>query len=1060
MDVAAPFSGSPKVIGLLLAVWLLMVSPLAAQQQELDPAATQEYAVAFGLQSKKLPAQAAKRWQRFLQKFPKDPRVDKALHNLGVCQLQADQFAESAATFRNLLAKYPKFASRDASQFNLGLALYNIGAASKKPEDLRAAAAAFAELPAKYAQSEQAPTALYYQAECRYLAGDTEQAVPVYAQFVKSYPQHALLPDVRYALGAAQQQLGQHAEAAATFREFLAKHPQHELADECRLRSGLCLFSEKKFAEAEKSFAPLAAKADSPFADLALLRQAQCLGETGRVPQAIALYRSLLSKFPESKYKTSAQLEIGRRLFETGKSQEALAPLREVVAAKCDDSAAAAYWLGKAQIKLNQAVAAAATLDQAIKAYPQSDVLPHLLLTRIDALYEQPDKRKQTVAMYGDFAAQHPDHELAPQAHYMAGLAALDVEDFPAAKKITAAFLANPKFGKHPLTPDVLFVAGESHLLTEQADQAEGFYRKLIAANPQHAQAPLAQVRIGYCLYLDEKYADAVQALTQAVGKIKAPALLAEAQLLIGRCQADAGKRAEAVAALTAALKAKPDWTRADEVLLALAQNLHAQGKLPEAQSNLQRLLSAFSKSRLRDRALYELGQIAEQQKKLDDAVARYRETLSGFPEGDVAPLAAYGVGHLLFVKEDYSQAVQAFSTLLTRYADSKIAARGQYERGLAHHRLQQFEPGAKDLSAYLSTKPAEADALDASFALALCQVGLKQFDAAAKSLETLASNRDYARRDRALYELAFARRELKQDKESAAAFEQLATQLPKSPLAPESWFRLGDYHETAGRFGDAGAAYASGVKCSAALPDTPAELREKLQFKVGWAQYSQEKFDEAAASFQSQLKQFSKGALAVDAAYLAGDALYRQQRFDQALPLFAQVIAAKSQKYQPRALYRAGAAAGELKKWADSQRFYQSLVSQFGKFELINEARYGLGLALQNQQKLTEARQEYEQVTQATRTETAAKARFMIGRCCLASGKFEEALEHFVETSVYPYPEWQARAHFELGSCFVELKQPEKAIASFQTLVEKFPQHAQAAEAAKLIESLNKSRK
>ncbi len=191
---------------------------------------------------------------------------------------------------------------------------------------------------------------------------------------------------------------------------------------------------------------------------------------------------------------------------------------------------------------------------------------------------------------------------------------------------------------------------------------------------------------------------------------------------------------------------------------------------------------------------------------------------------------------------------------------------------------------------------------------------------------------------------------------------------------------------------------------------------------------------------------------------YLAGECLYRQNKFQEALPLFEQVIQVKARKYLPRALYRSGACQASLKQWPASQKSYSALIEQFTDFDMIQEARYGLGWALQNQEKLDEARAVYEQVTRAVNTETAAKSRFMIGEIAFRQKKHEEAVEHFLEAALgYSYPEWQALGYYEAGRCFIELKEPKKAIQTLETIVKKFPNHPRAKDAVTLIEGLKK---
>ena len=138
------------------------------------------------------------------------------------------------------------------------------------------------------------------------------------------------------------------------------------------------------------------------------------------------------------------------------------------------------------------------------------------------------------------------------------------------------------------------------------------------------------------------------------------------------------------------------------------------------------------------------------------------------------------------------------------------------------------------------------------------------------------------------------------------------------------------------------------------------------------------------------------------------------------------------------------------------AQQHFDALTKQFAKFEQLSEARYGLGFSLQNQNQLDPAMAVYEQVTKETNSETAAKARFMMGECAFAQKKFEVAWPHFLEAALgYPYPEWQALGQFEAGRCFIELKMLDKARESLQTVVDKFPDHARAKDAATLLAGL-----
>ena len=91
-----------------------------------DAGASRDYNVALGFLKKKLYPQAAARWTKFIQTYPKHERLAFANYYLGVCQFHQKQLPQAAATFRIVLTKYPKFKNADGAQFNLAL-LYGNG---------------------------------------------------------------------------------------------------------------------------------------------------------------------------------------------------------------------------------------------------------------------------------------------------------------------------------------------------------------------------------------------------------------------------------------------------------------------------------------------------------------------------------------------------------------------------------------------------------------------------------------------------------------------------------------------------------------------------------------------------------------------------------------------------------------------------------------------------------------------------------------------------------------------------------------------------------------------
>lgn len=1051
----------PALVAITLTVLLFAPLPLTAADDP-NPEATRQYAVAYGFQSKKLFAQAIPRWAEFLKAFPQDTRVPNAHYQLGVCQLSEKKLPEATATFKLILATFPQFKHLDGAQFNLGLALFQTAQTSKQPNDFKTAAAEFANVPAKFAQSTLAADATYYQAECLYLAADKPTASATYQKVIATYPAATILPDAFYGLGTTQADLDQHIEAATTFTKLLQSFPQSPLVPETKLRLGTALVAQKKHAEAEPHFVQAAAVANFPLADVATLKQGQALFDQNKFPEAAAIFEAIPTKFPKSEQIGPAWTGAGKSRFKAAQFPQAQTALTTVVTQKLPTAPEAAYWLGRTLIALKQPAAVIPAVDPVIAANAQSEFIPALQLVRIDSIYEIPERRKETIPLYAQFAGQFAAHELAPEAKYRAALAALQTADFPNAQAHAEQFFATAPFAKHALVSEVIFVGGEAYLLNlpdANLAKAEPLFRRLVTEFPTSPHVPKAQVRIGLCLYSagiaanqPPKFEECIAYLNLIVATLKDPALIAEARYLIGRAHGEMKRHPDAVAAFRAAQQAKPDWDRLDEVQLALGVSLRAVNDPPNATVELTKL-NQIATSKLRDRALFHLGEIDRGLKKPDTAVAFYQQVITGFPMSDLVSAAMYGSGAALFEKPDFANAIPHLTKLIAEKPQSELVPAALFLRGLCQHRLKQFDPALKDLTQFVATgKAVEKDALDAKFAMALCQVGLKQFDPSIATLtQLLAAKPDYPDADKCYYEIAFANLELKKDKEATDAFRSLATKLPTSPLAPEAFFRVGDFHETQKQPTEAIAAFTAGL----AAAKTP-ELRERLHYKLGWVQHDQKQFPAALITFQNQIKEFPQGPLNADANFLAGECQFRQDKFAEALPFYAAVITAKSERFHAKALYRSGVCTTQLKQWPQAQQHFTALIQAFPKFEQLAEARFGLGFAQQNQSQFDPAKATYLLVTKESRTETAAKARFMMGQCALAAKNYAEASEHFLESAFgYPYEEWQCQGQFEAAKCFIELKDVEKARESLETITKRFPNHARAKEATTMLAAL-----
>ncbi len=349
---------------------LLLATVTIAQETEAEKAATRDYVVAQGFQKKRLFADAATHWKKFLTTHTKSVRLPAVRLNLAVCQLQLKQYPGASATLRQLLKLNPQYKLADRVQYNLGLAMDNIAVGSGKAPDFEAAAVEYGRVAARYPKSAFALPALYYQAECLFSAEKLAAAVVVYNKALALKPSPKLEPDILYGLGTAQEGLKTYPAAVVTYQRFLKAHGKRPEATEISLRLGLCLFRQEKFAESQPLFARAAAVKDFPQADLALLQQGHAMRQQQKLAEAAAVFESLPKRFAKSSYTSESLLAAGKCRFgvaDYAKAQLALTPV--VADPKSVEGAEASAWLGRTLVKLKKPAYAVVVYYKAIAAF-------------------------------------------------------------------------------------------------------------------------------------------------------------------------------------------------------------------------------------------------------------------------------------------------------------------------------------------------------------------------------------------------------------------------------------------------------------------------------------------------------------------------------------------------------------------------------------------------------------------------------------------------------------------------------------------------------------------
>jgi TolA-binding protein len=242
---------------------------------------------------------------------------------------------------------------------------------------------------------------------------------------------------------------------------------------------------------------------------------------------------------------------------------------------------------------------------------------------------------------------------------------------------------------------------------------------------------------------------------------------------------------------------------------------------------------------------------------------------------------------------------------------------------------------------------------------------------------------------------------------------------------------------------------------------EPPPELTDKVRVRLGDALLA--KGDAKAALVQfNPVAANAMSPVAPQAIYRAGEAHLALKDPAEAVKRFAAFRDQGPLQNLPsltdRALLRLGYALGLLKQWEPSRQAYEQVVNRFGGGPWGNEARYGVGWALQNQGQFDNAVNWYAQVTANTVMELAARAQMNIGLCRLAQKRYAEASTALlVVPFTYDYPHLAGLSLVEAARAFSENKQDDQAIRLLERVIRDYPDTEAAGAARKRMAELGR---
>lgn len=1054
---------------------------------------------------------AAEQWEKLLSQHPTSSLTGKAHYNAGICFIQTSNFEKSISHFKSSLPKLENdqavkqpqaFLYLGFAQFRQGQLLKQDAATEESTKLLTTATQTFANLLKNHPEFVDADQACYFQGGAFEELGQLENALASYTKML-DYPKQAFKLEGLYAIADMYDQLGQYAKALENFEAVFAEAEtgNSPLLDEIRWRTGSTLMSlatadenrgdkesaTEKLTRAQKLLADLVAQDPSTknpgfaqIADDARYELAFCSRRLGQFEAAAKLFEQVASNASPSRASESLA-NAARNYIDADKPDLAIPILEQVIESDSKNASLAAHWLSGVQLKSNAPQEAYDTATRQIEKTrndtTRDAVWVALLMDQADAAFEIPAKRKESIALFDAIAAQYPDHPLAPSALHSSAFTSLDVNDYETAIETVTRFEAD--YADHEILDDTLEIKAEAFLLNNQPSEAAKVFEQLIASSEGHKNHKRWQIRSGLATYMNKEFDAAIAKLTPLLDSLTDGAddnLLAETRFWIGSSQFQLKDYAASASSLLESYQKNSKWKRTEETLLTLCRAQLESGDAESAAATAKILIDGYAESPLLSDLHYHLGEHNYDAEKFEDALEHFGIVNRQYGDSKFAPFSLFNAAYCQLELKKYGESDKLFTELIDKFPDHELANRAKIGRGASRRKTGDVESSISDLTEFLDSNPDTESRANALYELGLAQVDVSKWNDAIATFKTLIEEySDSPRLDRYYYELAWASRAVEEEDVALEYFTKITIDRPDSPLAAEANFHVGTDAYNKDDFDKAIVAYKLCIDSK-----TQDHIREKAAYKLAWAHYKQEQFQEAHDGFANQVALFPKGELLADGMFMVAEALYRLKNHSRAYEAYtvAKPVVDAAEQVEPKikwlTMLHGAQSANKLKKYEEALELVKDLGSSDADISFKQDAWLEMGTAHSGLKQPEQALAYYRKAAENL-GKTGARARCMIGDSYFKDKKFDEAVNEFklvyfgfggpqAADDVKP---WQAYAIYEAARCnFVQVNAaPEnlkprliaEAIKQFEYLLEHYQDDRLAPEARKQLNTLKK---
>jgi len=863
-------------------------------------------------------ADAANQWEKIISTEPNWPRIGVAYLNLGVCKVSQGKFSEAFDPLKQSLKLSGNPVDTPKALMFLGYAQMNHGnqlSLSKDPADLEesstyltTATQTLGKITKGFPDFELSDQATYFRGQSFYKLDRLNEAIAEFEK-VTDNEDATFRKGAFFDMAKAYQRQGELTLAQSAYDSYFSiaqsesKNNPAALVEArlstAKAKLSLASLASKKgettdvaalYRDVEEILQPLVDDPNSGARDEAIFNSALAAVGLGDGEKAASLFATVAS-LPDSSLSQQSAVLAGRELSQLKRYDRAIEMLRPIAESDSRFGIEAAIILSSALRMTDQPESALKITKRWTQNAPNSNLIVPLLMEQADATYMIDGQKKQAAKLYTTLALEYPQSPATADALYRA--AAADWETFATKDAIEKARQFVERFPKHPRVPAAQSILADAAIADEDFVQGESIYRALARDYPDDPDVSRWTLRIGWALFLQDKYSEARDFLKTRVDTIAQPEDQSEAFHWIGESEYELKNYRDAISALNQSLESSMPWAHLDATLFTRLQSELALAQFDDALASANLLQKEFPDSKLVSESLLRTGEAYLDQQKFPEAIAQYKKVIMLYPQSEFLPSAMYGLGWAQLRSGQFEVAEATFDKLIAAFPTINLSKQASVGRSIAQRRMGKTDNAIVDLIAFIQSAPAGERKNNSMLELGLAYVENESWPEAESTFtQLLAVQPKTALADRAHYELAWVLRRLDKSDEALAQFKTLVNDYPNSDLAAEANFEVGaDFYQRR-EFQSAADTFQRSLDLvsSSKKPAEDSEsdsLVEKALYQLAWSHYQLNDFAQAAKHFSALTEKYPQSDRVGDALFMNAQSNFQLDNFTEALAAY-----------------------------------------------------------------------------------------------------------------------------------------------------------------------------